>query len=284
MQHDRTKLRRRVVFLAFVECGALASARTLADECSIASSLPNMVHLEGGSFQMGEAGKDASPRERRQHPVTIKPFWISKCPVTFAQWDACVKDGGCLNYDDTNSAGRKCAADPFEGDHHNRPVINVSFDDANRYAKWLSLKTHQQYRLLSEAEYEFAVRGPPGSTATRYWWGDHPVSSMANIGTGQPTEVGTYPLNGFQLYDIIGNVWEWTEDCWHSNYDGAPDDQEPWVVNCKEDTFIVRGGSWHHDPEDGGGRSAVRVGTNRRTRADTIGFRVGRSLPGSAER
>ena len=153
-------------------------------------------------------------------------------------------------------------------------MINVSWLDAQKYIDWLTNRTGQEYRLPSEAEFEYAARG---GTNTRYYWGDWPEPSRANLGSNITTPVGTYPPNDFGLYDMIGNVWEWTADCWHPNYENAPTDGKPWGRKCGELTYIVRGGSWHKDSDDQDGDPAARVGTALDVRASTIGFRVART-------
>src|SRR5262249_45306190 len=134
-----------------------------------------------------------------------------------------------------------------------RPAINVSWDDAQRYVTWLATITGQQYRLLSEAEYEYAARA---GTQTAYPWGDDIElngTAMANCvrcssqydetAPRRTAPVGSFPPNKFGLYDMIGNVHEWVEDCYHGNYDGAPTDGSAWVqpAHCLR---VVRGGSW----------------------------------------
>lgn len=109
-----------------------------------------------------------------------------------------------------------------------RPAINLSWYDAKAYVEWLAGEARQPYRLLSEAEWEYACRA---GTTTRHWWGDVTTSENANFGqnVGRTSEVGAYPANPWGLYDIHGNVWEWVEDAWHGSYDGAPDDGGAWV-------------------------------------------------------
>jgi len=150
--------------------------------------------------------------------VTIaKLFAAGKFEVTFAQWEACILDRGCLYTPYDNGWGRG-----------NRPVIDVSWDDAKQYVSWLSQKTGGKYRLLSEAEWEFVARA--GATSP-FVTGRTIATDHANLADranghfrGQTIEVGSFQANGFGLYDVHGNVWEWVEDCWHANYSGAPND------------------------------------------------------------
>ena len=155
-----------------------------------------------------------------------------------------------------------------------RPVINVDWEDAKAFVAWLSVQTGQRYRLLSEAEWEYACRA---GTTTRYWWGDEITPENANYGqnVGKTSEVGKYPANPFGLYDMHGNVWEWVEDCWNDSYEGAPDDGSAWTSgDCRR--RVLRGGSWDSDP--GILRSACRVGIDTDGRYNTVGLRVARTL------
>jgi formylglycine-generating enzyme required for sulfatase activity len=161
-----------------------------------------------------EAGRDAA--EGPQRPVTIaRPFAVGKYEVTFAEWDACVAAGGCSHRPGDNRWGRG-----------SRPVINVSWDDITlEYLPWLSRKTGKTYRLLTEAEWEYAARGATSASAPSkaYWWGDRASHEYANYGKDQCCDglkqgrdqwvntapVGQFPANPFGLHDMHGNVWEW---------------------------------------------------------------------------
>jgi formylglycine-generating enzyme required for sulfatase activity/lipoprotein NlpI len=233
---------------------------------------PEMVAVAAGGFTMGslaaEPGRDTD--ESPQHHVTIaKPFAVARFPLTFDQWDACVADGGCDGYkpiDEDWGRGRQ-------------PVIYVSWDAAKAYVAWLSGKTGKTYRLLTEAEWEYAARA--GST-TAHYWGDGVGKANANCkGCGsrwdnlQTSPVGSFPANAFGLYDMAGNVWEWVEDCYHENYDGAPSDGSAWIdVECRR--RVVRGGSWISDPQLL--RSAGRFWNDHDSRGNLLGFRVARTL------
>ena len=160
-----------------------------------------------------------------------------------------------------------------------RPVINVSWDDAQQYAAWFSKMTGQPYRLLTEAEWEYAARA--GST-TVYYWGDEIGNGNANCnGCGsqwdnrQTSPVGSFKPNAFGLYDMTGNVWQWVQDCYHDDYKGAPTDGSGWTSgDCSR--RVVRGGSWGGNPR--GRRSATRDASSSDYRSDNVGFRVGRTL------
>ena len=234
---------------------------------------PEMVVVTAGSFVMGspstEDGRweDEGPR----HRVTIpRPFAAGRYEVTFVQWDACRRDGGCSHTPGDAGWGRG-----------NRPVVNVSWKDAQHYVDWLSEQTGRRYRLLSEAEWEYVARA---GTDSAYYWGEEPGQGRANCnrcgsawdGT-KTAPAGSFAPNGFGLFDMLGNVWEWTEDCGHRNYQGAPSDGSAWVLqggDCR--LRMLRGGSW----EDATVRvrSAFRHWEFADRSSDVIGFRVGTTL------
>lgn len=239
---------------------------------------PEMVVVPAGAFTMGspqtEAGRD--PYEGPQHTVTIgKPFAAGQFAVTFAEWDACVAGGGCGSYKpDDKRWGR--------GD---RPVINVSWNEAKAYTAWLSQKTGQSYRLLSEAEREYAARS---GALSPFWWGPAVTTDQANFdptaeirkGGGVKGEyrrmtlpVKSFVPNGFGLYQVHGNVWEWVEDCWHDNYEGAPGDGTAWTgEQCSR--RVLRGGAWGSPPRSL--RAAARTMYFQTLRDSYTGFRVAR--------
>jgi formylglycine-generating enzyme required for sulfatase activity len=220
-------------------------------------------------FLMGspanETGHD--DKEGPQHKVLFaKPFAVSKFEVTFDEWDACVAYRGCDSRGDGNwGRGRQ-------------PAINVRWDDAKRYVAWLSKMTGKPYRLLSEAEWEYAARA---GTPTAYFWGDEAGKGNANCnGCGshwdnlRTAPVGSFKPNVFGLHDMHGNVWEWVEDCWHSNYQGAPSDGSAWPSEGNCTAHVVRGGAWD-DPAQSA-RSAYR-GNLTGSGLDS-GLRVARTL------
>ena len=227
---------------------------------------PEMVVIPAGSFLMGspesEGGRNRT--EGPQHRVTIPaPFAVGAYEVTFEEWDACVSDGGCGGYrPNDNGWGRG-----------RRPVIHVSWNDAAVYVTWLRGKTGKEYRLLSEAEWEYAARA---GTTTRYSFGDGITPSDANYGgnIGKTQRVGSYRANGFGLYDVHGNVWEWVQDCWNWSYAGAPNNGEAWGGDCSFRVF--RGGSWLGISGDL--RSADRLRGRSGIRSSNVGFRVARTL------
>ncbi len=154
------------------------------------------------------------------------------------------------------------------------PVVYVNHDDATAYAKWLSDKTGEEYRLPSEAEWEYAARA--GTTTARFWgdgWDDAPA--YANTRSEGTTAVGEFKPNGFGLYDMLGNVWEWTADHWHQTYAGAPADGSSWTSGGVASRRVLRGGSWNGSPR------ALRAGCRLRLVTDIrysfFGFRLART-------
>jgi formylglycine-generating enzyme required for sulfatase activity len=248
---------------------SLKSGQSSFTDC--ATDCPEMVVIPAGSFAMGsppdEPGRQLT--EAPQHNVTIaKPFAVAKFEVTFAGWDACAAQGDCIAQVDDHSWGRD-----------RQPVINVSWNDAQRYVAWLAKRTGKTYRLLTEAEYEYAARA---GTQTAYPWGDDIGTNNANcVGCGsrwdteQPAPVGSFAPNQFGLYDMVGNVWEWVADCLHEDYSHAPVDGSAWMTeDCGH--HRLRGGSWASFADEI--RSANRGRSATADRLDIISFRVGRSL------
>lgn len=239
---------------------------------------PDMIVVPAGSFLMGspQTEKDRSSNEGPQHTVMIaKQFAVSKFELTFDEWDTCVQYGDCPEGVSDGGFGRGFG-------RGQQPVVNVSWDDARKYIAWLSKATGGTYRLLSEAEYEYAARA--GSTAA-FPWGDEitlngvPMGNCAGCGSKwdgrAPAPVGSFPPNKFGLYDMAGNVVEWTEDCGHPNYNGAPTDGSAWIAGACN-VHVARGGGWVLPPDSL--RSAARGGANTGLRVNFLGFRVARTL------
>ncbi len=239
-------------------------------EC--ASGCPAMIVVPAGSFEMGSPATEAdrSPSEGPQHEVTIaKPFAVSRTEVTFAQWDACVAAGACRKVGD-NAWGR--------GD---RPVINVGWSDATQYVEWFAGVTGKPYRLLSEAEWEYAARA---GTTTRFSFGDDDSGLDRHAwyfkNADRKTQaVGTKTENQFGLYDMHGNVYDWVADPWHENYENAPSDGSVWRENPVPNRHVARGGSWYFDAKNL--RSASRVGPPSNLQDGNVGLRVARTLTGA---
>ena len=239
---------------------------------------PEMVVVPAGSFMMGSPDDEKSrgKSEGPQHRVTFaRSFAVGRFAVTFDEWDACVADGGCNGY----------APDDGGWGRGRRPVIYVSWDDANLYVAWLSRKTGKIYRLLSEAEREYVTRA---GTTTPFWWGASISTRQANYsdddapGSGSKEEdpQRTLPVNSFQpnpwgLYQVHGNVSEWTQDCYHDGYAGAPSDGSAWTSgDCSH--RVVRGGAWFDPP---GNLRAASRGSDAATDWDGLeGFRLARTL------
>jgi formylglycine-generating enzyme required for sulfatase activity len=239
---------------------------------------PAMVVVPAGGLKMGspQSEADRSPEEGPLHTVVFaKPFAAGRFAITFEKWDACVAAGGCDGHvpsDEGWGRGR-------------RPVINVSWYDAKAYVAWLSRRTGADYRLLSEAEWEYVARA---GTTTPFWWGASlstiqanykgDVVSAANPGgeyRRQTLPVGAFEPNPWGLYQVHGNVYDWIEDCFNETYHGAPSDGSAWTMgDC--DRRGHRGGSWFSNPW--ALRSAARNRNFSFTRFDFIGFRVARSL------
>lgn len=236
-------------------------------ECAV--GCPVMVVIPAGKFTMGspEDEADRTAGEGPQHAVSIaRAFAISKFELTFEQWDACEAAAACPHAADSWGRGLM-------------PVIDVSWEDAQLYVAWLSQVTGKEYRLPTEAEWEYAARA--GSN-TRYSWGDEPGIGHANChGCGsawnlQTSPVGSFQPNAFGLFDMHGNVWEWVEDVWHDRFEGAPIDGSAWLQGGDDSFRVVRGASWHNEPELA--RSAIRFKRHRKVQFDTLGFRVARTM------
>lgn len=274
---------------------------------------PAMVVVPTGSFQMGTADDvDDGDASKPRHEVTLaKGFAMARSSITVGQFREfvrasgyvpdSVKLGGASVYDERSGALRDDASATWQDDYaghkaaDNLPVVNISWNDARAYVEWLAKRTGKHYRLPSEAEFEYALRG---GTSTRYWWGDSkPASEVENLtGSGDrsrsgrrwshsfrgyrdgywgPAPVMSFAANPFGLYDINGNVSEWVADCWHDSYLRAPTDGSAWLnPGCA--AHVVRGGSWGSSPEQV--VSAYRQGTNGDVRSGRVGFRVVREL------
>ena len=242
-------------------------------------SCPEMVVVPAGSFMMGSPSFEEGryDNEGPRHRVTIPaPFAVGKYEVTFTEWDACVAAGGCNGY----------RADDKGWGRGRRPAINVSWNDAKAYVAWLSRKTGERYRLVSEAEWEYAARA---GTTSPFHFGSTVSTGQANydgnftygsgrkgVRRGKTAPAGSFPANGFGLHDVHGNVWEWVEDCWHTSYAGAPTDASAWVSGSDCDWRVLRGGSWIDAPRIL--RSANRSGNSSGIRNYKFGFRIARAL------
>ena len=245
------------------EQSPVIAGRSFNDGLKVGGQGPVMVELPADSFAMGSTGNSLNFDEGPQHPVNVPAFSISKYEVTFTEYDRYARATGRRRpYDE--SWGR--------GDH---PVINVSWGDARAYTRWLSRQTGKNYRLPSEAEWEYAARA--GSAAS-FWWQNDSDKLHANCfdcgsewDSMRTATVGSFEANDFGLHDVAGNVQEWTADCYHGSYHDAPLDGSVWVF--PECTMrVVRGGAYT-SPLDSL-RSAKRSQYDQDTRLDNLGFRV----------
>ena len=238
-----------------------------------AEQMEKMVVIPAGTFQMGcVSGHDCDDLEIPVHPVhavTIsRPFALSRHEVTFDEYDRFAA-----------ATGRSLPDDEGWG-RGTRPVINVSWDDAQAYVSWLSSETGVPYRLPSEAEWEYAARA---GTTTAYWWGNEIGSNRANCdGCGSRWDdemtapVGSFGANAWDLHDMHGNVSEWVEDCWHETYAGAPADGSAWTAGGDCGVRVSRGGSRISSPRNI--RAASRGGGGARGGFSFNGFRVATTL------
>lgn len=231
---------------------------------------PEMVRIPAGSFLMGspETETGRSGDEGPLHRVTLPAYYLGKYEVTQGQWKALMGSNPSFN----KSCGDTC------------PVENVSWDEVQEYIRRLNQKSGRRYRLPSEAEWEYAARA---NTTTPFWTGPIITTSQANfngnftyndspkgIARGKSLPVGSLPANPFGLHDIHGNVWEWTQDCWHDSYAGAPTEGSPWLGGPDCGQRVQRGGSWGGNPLNI--RSAVRNRAATSARGNFTGFRLAR--------
>ncbi len=268
---------------------------------------PEMVVVPSGSFTMGspdgEEGHGNS--ESPQHVVTIsQPFAVGKFHVTVDEFSAFVREMGhaasiaCVKSPSLASVGSW--RDPGFVQEGSHPVVCISWNDAQAYVAWMAKKTGRPYRLLTEAEFEYAARAKtsPGSYP-RFWFGDESDQCQHGNGADQQTRsvpgtsrwtfascsdghaytspVGSYRPNAFGLYDMAGNAGQWMEDCWHNNYAGAPSDGSAWTTTCNGSAHVLRGGSWLGHPLDLRAAQRDRVSFP----FNDLGFRLARTLEGA---
>jgi formylglycine-generating enzyme required for sulfatase activity len=266
-----------------------------------------MVVVPAGEFMMGspESEKEQYDNEGPVHRVSVRqPFAIGKNEVTRGQFTAFANatsrgEGSCYYWDveagEAKQDERHTWRSPGYAQTVDDPVVCISYEDAKAYTVWLSHKTGHAYRLPSEAEWEYAARATTRSA--RYWGASaDEACGYANVhdrtskrvnkfdwtahdcddGYAQTSPAGSFRANAFGLHDMLGNVWEWTEDCWNKSYAGAPSDTNVWKAgDCSR--RVLRGGSWVDAPRYV--RSANRYGNDIEYRYVDFGFRIARTLP-----
>lgn len=228
-----------------------------------------MVKIPAGSFLMGSGEFETEKRanETPQHEVRLQSFYLGKFPVTQAQWFAVMKKLPAVSAE-------------FRGD--DLPVVNVWLEKAIAFCARLSALTNENFRLPSEAEWEYACRA---GTTTPFSFGETITADLANFNGAQAfrespksvfrkclTAVGSFPPNAFGLYDMHGNVWEWCADIWHEDYNGAPTDGSAWLTNGDQSYCVQRGGSWIDRATNC--RSSFRVGDIAHNNENIVGLRV----------
>ena len=286
-----------------VASGAIPSPGTLIQDCP---ECPDLVAVAAGEFTMGSGPKEKMREldEEPAHRVRVAaPFAVGKFEVTRGQYAAFVKDTGREHKPGCHSTRggvfhknpKATWQNPGFEQKDNEPVVCVSWEDTQAYVAWLSKKAVKQYRLLNEAEWEYVARA--GSTGSRYWaetdnaavcrYASVADTSLKSVTPGAQmfpcsdgfaltSPVGRFPANSFGVHDMLGNAWEWVEDCWNEGYAGAPDVAKPRLSgSCTERVF--RGGAWNSNPATV--RAAYRDRDSREERHDNVGFRVARSLP-----
>ena len=290
--------------IAVVLVGAAPAQDAVEREFKECPECPVMLGIPGGSFTMGSPANEAGrfDTEGPQHDVSVKAFALGKFNVTTEEFLLFLKETGyrpepcnsILNLA-WRSPGGGLAYPPFVGQPARWPAACLDWADAQAYVAWVNTKVRAHrpdlanrddgpYRLPSEAEWEFAARA---GTTTARWWGNDVGAGRTNCnGCGSPydykvlAEVDAFAPNPFGLFGMLGNVWEWTEDCWHESYAGAPTDGRAWTQDfC--DRHVVRGGSWNNLPIFV--RSAARSGSiangSEYDYSSVAGFRLARTLP-----
>ena len=248
--------------------GAAGAALKPGDIFSDCPNCPELVVVPSGLFIMGSNGKRKTEKPARRVNVT-KPFAIGRYEITFREWFACLKAEACTHSPDDHKWGRR-----------GRPVINVTWDQAVNYTKWLTKITGHRYRLPSESEWEYAHRA---GTTTAFWWGDKAGENNANCkdcktqwSAKSSAPVGSFKPNPFGLYDTTGNLFEWVSDCWNPDHRGAPSTTAPRIEgDCKN--RVIRGGSFYYFNKVA--QASYRAKNPPGVKSYWLGFRVVREIP-----
>ncbi len=242
----------------------------------------DMIQIEGGTFMMGS---EENIHEQPVHEVQVTDFYLGKYPVTVKQYMEFVEETG-TRYPEWLDQGNRYNIFTGTDNHYkpleavllkeNHPIVGISWMDAMAYCKWLGEKTRKEYRLPSEAEWEYAARGGRLSSGFKYsgsnklkevgWYSKNSQEETKGVGLKLPNELG--------LYDMSGNVLEWCADYWHGSFKGAPSNGSAWIKGGDKDDRVVRGGSW--DDDDRLCRVSYRLGDYVYDRLNFVGFRVAR--------
>lgn len=287
-----------VIAFLLIALPALAQDDHQFQECP---ECPQMVGIPAGRFLMGSAPGETGrfDTEGPQHAVTVKAFALAKTDVSTEDFLAFLRDTNyqpapcnAMLHTEWHVTGRGLAYSPEYTEPRRWPAVCLNWQAANAYIAWLNTKARAAhptiknatgpYRLPSEAEWEYAARG---GTTTARWWGAEIGANNANCnGCGSEWDnkllspVDAFKPNPFGLYGMLGNAWQWTQDCWHPSYLGAPADQHPWMTGGDCNRHVLRGGSWDNLPQFI--RAAARSpGGDGDDYSSLAGFRVARDLP-----
>jgi formylglycine-generating enzyme required for sulfatase activity/dienelactone hydrolase len=258
-----------LLLLPAIACAQSNSPPTQADTSAVAAMsaaiAADMTSIPAGSFQMGDLQGGGFTFERPVHQVTVPTFKLAKHDVTFDQYDLFARLTGRALPEQRPGVPRGPS-----------PAVNVSWADAQAFIAWLNQNSGHRYRLPSEAEWEYAARA---GSRTVYPWGDKFDPNRANAAGKQGADewdaaapVGSFPPNAFGLYDMVGNVWQWVQDCQHLSYQGAPSDGSAWMSGGNCGWHLTRGGSWVQDPT--GMRVSLRIWDDTGRKYQTLGFRL----------
>ena len=251
---------------------SVAAHSSAKPQSALQPTLPPMADIPGGVFMMGDTHNTGDGMAKPVRQVSIQPFKLGKFEVTYAEYDI---------YADATGRPRPTIVKAFDVGRGNNPVSRVTWQEAVDYAQWLSLQTGKKYRLPTEAEWQYAARA---GTTSDFYWGDAPATDHSNTGltwakpsTGgkdkwlHSAPVGQFPANPFGLHDMHGNLWEWVQDCFNPNFNGAPTDGSAWQSgDCSR--HVQLGNSFHNGPTPVYERGASQKAN------PTVGFRLAQDL------